>query len=190
MADIYHIVAQCQKDIREAQKELYEFFAPRMFAVCCRYSQNRMEAEDWLHDGFLKVFDKIKQYRGDGVIEAWIRKIMVNTIMEDFRNRKKMLYVDDHDFNIDFGDEEEPDRKNSFEDVDIDHVKVLITQLPTKYRLVFNLYVIEKYSHEKIAEELGISVGTSKSNLSRARQWLKNKVMKECNIEREEDEIF
>lgn len=177
MSDISHIVAQCQKGNRLAQKQLYEKFAPQLFAVCIRYCKNRTEAEDLLHEGFIKIFEKIGQYRGDGEIGAWLRRIMVNSVIDELRNRQKILYIDDTERVFgNYADEDEVTNEDEFYDIDINQVFDLISQMPEKYKLVFNLYVIENYSHEKIASELGISTGTSKSNLSRARQWLKRKL--------------
>ena len=178
MSDIDNIILQCRQGVRQAQKELYEQFAPQMFAVCIQYSKNRTEAEDLLHEGFLKIFEKIGQYRGDGHLGAWMRKIMVNTILENFRNKKKILYIDNPDFKQDniIDDSDEPENNYLEDNVDIEFLKQLIEQLPDKYKIVFNLYITENYSHEKIASELGISVSTSKSNLSRARKWLRNKI--------------
>ena len=178
MTDIEKIITQCRKGVRHAQKELYEQFAPQMFAVCIQYSKNKMEAEDLLHEGFLKIFEKIDQYRGEGALGAWMRRIMVNTILEEFRNKSKIHYIDNPEFKQDYiiDDDYESENDNLIYDVDIEYIKQLIEQLPDKYKIVFNLYVIENYTHEKIASELGISIGTSKSNLSRARKWLKNKV--------------
>ena len=178
MSDIDNIIVQCRQGVRQAQKELYEQFAPQMFAVCIQYSKNRTEAEDLLHEGFIKVFEKIDQYRGEGQIGAWMRKIMVNTILENFRNKKKTVYIDNAEFKQDYliDEPDEPEDGYLYDNVDIEYIKQLIEQLPDKYKIVFNLYVTENYTHEEIASELGISVNTSKSNLSRARKWLKNKI--------------
>lgn len=174
MPDIDKIINDCQKGDRQAQKTLYELFAPKMFAICLRYNRNRMEAEDLLHEGFIKVFTKIEQFKGTGPIEAWIRRLMVNTILEEFRNKKKLILVEMEDLPTNIIDEEDD---NIDKTPDLDQIMQLITNLPEKYRMVFNLYVVEGFSHEDIAKEMGISVGTSKSNLSRARQWLKSRII-------------
>lgn len=158
---------------------MYEEFAPQLFAVCVRYCKDRTEAEDLLHEGFIKIFEKIEQYRGEGVIGAWLRRIMVNTVIDELRNRQKITYIDDTERVFgNYADdiEVEQDDEKDFYDVDINQVFELVKQMPEKYKMVFNLYVVEKYSHEKIASKLGISTGTSKSNLSRARKWLKGKL--------------
>ena len=181
MADIDKIVAQCQKGVRQAQKQLYEEFAPRLFTVCIRYCKNHTEAEDLLHEGFIKIFEKIEQYRGDGTVFAWLRKIMVNTVLDELRKKREIFYIDDTDIIIkNYADEEneEAGEEDEFGEVDINQVFDLVKQMPERYKLVFNLYIVENYSHEKIASKLGISTGTSKSNLSRARKWLKDRMKK------------
>ena len=173
--DIDKIIHACQKGDRQAQKQLYEQFAPRLFATCMKYSRNRMEAEDLLHEGFIKIFTKIDQYKRTGPFEAWIRRLMVNTILEAFRKKKKMNLVDEKNLPVNLAYEE--DESANEEMPDMTRVMELINELPERYRMVFNLYVTEGYTHEQIAEEMEISVGTSKSNLSRARQWLKNRIL-------------
>jgi RNA polymerase sigma-70 factor (ECF subfamily) len=178
VTDIHQIAEQCKKGNRQAQKALYEQFAPQLFAVCLRYCKNRMEAEDLLHEGFIKIFDKIEQFRGEGTINAWLRKIMVNTVLDELRNKQNFLYVDDTETvvrNIADTNEDNEDN-NKIYDIDVNQVFELVKQMPQQYKLVFNLYVVENYSHEKIASKLGISINTSKSNLSRARKWLKNRI--------------
>jgi RNA polymerase sigma-70 factor (ECF subfamily) len=179
--DIEQIVAECKKGNRQAQKRLYEEFAPQLFAVCLRYCKNRMEAEDLLHEGFIKIFEKIGQFRGEGTINAWLRRVMVNTVLDELRSKQKVLYIDDTSkIAINIADEEEEiENENELYEIDINQVFDCVNQMPQQYKLVFNLYVVEKYSHEKIAAELGITTSTSKSNLSRARKWLKNRLEKE-----------
>lgn len=172
------IIELCRKGDRAAQKELYERFSPKLFAVCLRYSKNRMEAEDYLHEGFMKIFAKIDQFKHQGPLEAWMRRIMVNTILEAFRKNSRMPTTNETRIPADLTDEENEDNDLN-ESADINEVLKLIEELPEKYRIVLNLYVLEDFSHEEIARQLGISVGTSKSNLSRARQWLKKRLGKE-----------
>ncbi|MCL2073448.1 MAG: sigma-70 family RNA polymerase sigma factor [Marinilabiliaceae bacterium] len=176
MTEIDQIVAQCQKGNREAQKILYEKFAPKLFAVCIRYCKNRTEAEDFLHEGYIKIFENIDRFRGEGPIEAWMRRIMVNTILEELRNKQKISFVDENEIFINNFAEEEPETDEVHFEVNINQVNELIAKMPEKYKLVFNLYVVENYSHEQIAAELKISIGTSKSNLSRARKWLRDRL--------------
>jgi RNA polymerase sigma-70 factor (ECF subfamily) len=134
-----------------------------------------MEAEDLLHEGFIKIFTKIDQFKKTGPFEAWIRRLMVNTILEAFRKKKKMNLVDEINLPANLSDDD--DEAAADETPDMARITALINELPERYRMVFNLYVTEGYTHEQIAEEMEISVGTSKSNLSRARQWLKNRIL-------------
>ena len=133
-----------------------------MFALCLRFSKDRADAEDTLQDGFIKIFTSIGQYTGKGSFEGWMKRIMINTAMEKFRKNSPLQIV-----------EEDIDEEVSIpEEVLADFVN----QLPERYKMVFNLYVIEEMSHKDIAALLGINEGTSKSNLARAREILKRKV--------------
>jgi RNA polymerase sigma factor (sigma-70 family) len=177
VSEIEKIIEGCQNRDRSAQKKLYEMFSPRLFAVCIRYSNNRVEAEDYLHEGFLKVFEKIHQFRNTGSIEAWMRRIMVNTIMAGYRKNTGISMVDETHIPVQYDmDEKTEDDIEEDNESDLKHVLDLVQELPERYKLVFNLFVLEDLSHEEIANNLGISIGTSKSNLSRARQWLKNRL--------------
>jgi RNA polymerase sigma-70 factor (ECF subfamily) len=183
--DIDKIIVGCQNDERQAQKALYELFAARMFSVCLRYCSNRMEAEDLLHEGFIKVFTKIGQYNNSGPIEAWVRRIMVNTVLEEFRKKKKMNFVGEEKMPPNISDDIDDDENGENEVPEMNQIMELVNELPERYRMVFNLFVIEEYSHDEIAKIMEISVGTSKSNLSRARQWLKNRITNHANKNQE-----
>lgn len=135
-----------------------------------------MEAEDYLHEGFLKIFDKIGQFTGRGPIEAWMRRVMVNTILESFRKNAKYSFVDESNIALSEDMNQEPEQDEA--ELSINELEALIEQLPERYKLVFKLYILEDYTHDEIAKELSISVGTSKSNLARARQWLKTRIEK------------
>lgn len=151
-----------------AQSEIYELYADVLFGICLKYSRNYQDAEDTLQDSFLIIFDKITQYNKKGSFEGWIKRIAINTALQKYRKKtplqlvKEVTEVEDL-VEIDFED------KN----LDIDFLLNLIQQLPDQYRLVFNLYVLDSYSHKEISKMLNISEGTSKSNLSRARKKLK-----------------
>ncbi len=176
VAKIEQIIEGCQQGGRDAQKQLYELFSPQLFAVCLRYTHNRMEAEDYLHEGFLKIFDKIGQFTGRGPIEAWMRRVMVNTILESFRKNAKFSFVDETNIPLSEDLNKEPEQNEA--ELSLNELETLIEQLPERYKLVFKLYILDDYKHEEIANELNISVGTSKSNLARARQWLKTRIVK------------
>lgn len=172
------LIKGCQKGRSDAQRAIYDRFSSKMFGVCLRYCQNRAEAEDMLQDGFIKVFTKIDLYQFKGSFEGWIRRIIVNTIMESFRKKNPVFTVDDFSvFNMsdDQIDADAPPLSES-------ELLKMIGLLPPQYKTVFNLYAIEDFSHEEIARTLGISVGTSKSNLSRARQWLKERINEKMKI--------
>ncbi len=163
----------CKRGDRKAQELLYNTLASRMLGVCMRYAKDTFEAEDMLQMGFVKVFRKVSEFRSDGSFEGWIRRIMVNTAIETYRKNKRMLKVVDIDEVYDA-----PQSTFDMSGLEAKDLLKLISQLSTGYKLVFNMYVIEGYSHKEIAEELGISEGASKSQLSRARGILKEKILK------------
>ncbi|SFE08416.1 RNA polymerase sigma factor [Thermophagus xiamenensis] len=178
--NINHIITRCQKGDRSAQKALYELYAPKMFGVCLRYSGNRQAAEDFLQDGFIRVFEKIGDFRFEGSFEGWMRRIMVNLIIESFRKKKISTEITNE-----FPDIEDQEKSFSEEGkgYSLDELLALIQQLPERYRLVFNMYVIDEMTHEEIAQKLNISIGTSKSNLARARKWLQKKIREDRKLE-------
>jgi RNA polymerase sigma-70 factor (ECF subfamily) len=144
-----------------------------MFGLCLQYADNYDDACDILQDGFIKVYRKMDQYTGKGSFEGWIRRIMINTALERYRSQLHMYPLTEGTVKTDQMLYEEVFEKLSARDL----VK-LIQDLPPRYRMVFNLYAIEGYTHKEIAEMMGITVGTSKSNLSRARDILQRKVNK------------
>lgn len=154
-----------------AQKSLYVQFAPKMLGVCLRYSNGLTEAEDTLQDGFIKVFQSISSYQFKGSFEGWMRRVMVNTALEKFRKGRRIQIVDEI-----WEVEDEDDFDYSEADLSIDVLLKMVQELPDRYRMVFSLYVLDGFPHNEIAEEMGISVGTSKSNLARGRAILKQKV--------------
>jgi RNA polymerase sigma factor (sigma-70 family) len=166
-----HIINGCRDRNPLAQKELYETFKSKMFGICLRYAGNYQDAQDILQDGFLKVFEKIDQFGFKGAFEGWIRRIIVNTALERFRTNYRVININD---NLKEIDHEYTGEFTS--DIDARELIRFIQELSPKYRMVFNLYAIEGYSHKEIGEMLGITEGTSKSNLSRARDILQEKV--------------
>ena len=167
-----NILARCKSGERMAQQQLYEHFKGKMFAVCLRYANSRQDAEDVLQEGFVKVFRDLHQYRGEGNFEGWLRRVIVNVALQHLRKQKggfefealenvahKMSDADDSVF-------DEGEKAAAL-------IK-LMQKMPTGFRTVLNLYVLEEYSHQQISDELGISVGTSKSQLNRAKAFLKN----------------
>jgi RNA polymerase sigma-70 factor (ECF subfamily) len=172
------LIERCINNDVVAQELLYRRYASKMFGVCLRYASNKMEAEDILQEGFIKVFANLKNYRGEGSFEGWIRKTMVNTAINHYR--KNLRYFQNID--IESVDIHDTFDKNGLSSLTEEELLKLVQELPQGYRMVFNLYVIEGYSHKEIAEQLNISENTSKSQLSRARGVLQAKVKKLYNI--------
>ena len=146
------------------QEELYQRYSPRMYAVCLRYAGNADEAQDVLQDGFIKVFKKMDSYRGDGSFEGWMRRVFVNTAIEHFRRKRYMMPVTEKEENT-----LEGKYTSVLDDLGAKDILALVQELSPGYRTVFNMYVVEGYTHREIADMLGISEGTSKSQLSRAK---------------------
>lgn len=175
--NIDDLLEGCKAGNRKMQEALYKLTSSKMLAVCMRYAKDQMEAEDVLQMGYIKVFQKVNEYRGDGSFEGWIRRIMVNTAIESYRkNLRSMNVVPVEDAY------EQPSTGFDFSRLGMQDLMKVIQSLADGYRLVFNMYAIEGYSHKEIAEQLGISEGASKSQLSRARAILKEKITKLENI--------
>ena len=172
MEELEILITDCKAGKREAQSRLYQLYAPTLFGVCLRYSRDRTEAEDSLHEGFVLIFNKIDQFAFKGSFEGWMKKIMVNLSLEKCRTRFKMQSVED----ISVYDSQLADA-DVYADMNAAKLLELIQNLPPQYRLVFNMYAIDGYSHKEISQALGIAEGTSKSNLARARKILQDKVV-------------
>lgn len=163
------LIENCKKSDIKAQSEIYQLFAGKLFGVCLKYSRNKHEAEDNLQDGFITIFNKIEQYKFKGSFEGWMKRIMINTALQKYREKNVLNLVTEEI-------PEQIDTDVDTEDIPLDFLLNIIQQLPNRYRLVFNLYVLDGYSHKEIANMLEISEGTSKSNLSRARMILKDRL--------------
>ena len=173
---IKQIVKNCVKGDRAAQNELYKLYYSKMMGVCYRYSKDPDEAKDLLHDGFMKVFRNLHKFKFDGSLEGWIRRIMVNTAIDQIRKNKRDPFLIEDEERIQNIEEEAP--YSAHEDEYFTKLKAetaikAISNLSPAYRMVFNMYVIEGFTHKEIAEYLGISEGTSKSNLAKAKQKLR-----------------
>ncbi|BFP41037.1 RNA polymerase sigma factor [Flavobacteriaceae bacterium GF1] len=166
------LIKRCKEQNRMAQEELYRKYSGVLFGMCLKYSRNRTEAEDNLHDSFMVIFDKIGQYNHKGSFEGWMKRITINTVLQKYRKEKYLDVVTD---NI----TEEVELENESMNISLSTLLSYIQELPNKYRMTFNLYVLDGYSHKEISELLGTSTGTSKSNLARARMILKEKIEKE-----------
>lgn len=174
--DVKQIVDGCIRGDRESQQLLYKCTYGKMLGLCLRYAKDKEEAKDFLHDGFLKVFEKIKHFKHTGSIEGWIRRIIVNNTIDCIRKRNKMSFSSDSESGLtNLTDDSEDDlEKIKLVNIGAERIIELIQELSPAYKTVFNLYVIEEYSHKEIAEMLNISIGTSKSNLAKAKGKLKN----------------
>ena len=164
------LIKNCIKQDAQAQSQLYKQYASKLFSLFLKYSRNYAEAEDNLHDAFITVFSKIDQYNNKGSFEGWLKRIAINTSLQRYRENVGVYDITDEgnieDVSVDINDK----------DLSIDFLLGLIQELPDRYRLVFNLYVLDGYTHVEISELINISIGTSKSNLARARLILKDKI--------------
>lgn len=171
------IIKGCLQNKKADQYRLYAMYSKKMFGICLRYASSYDEAQDILQEGFIKVFKYLHSFKGKGSLEAWVRKIFINTAIEKYRVRIYHLPLDEV-------------YADGFESIqnqipDMLHAKDILTfvqKLPTQYRLVFNLYALEGYNHKEIGEALHISESTSRSNLARARTLLKEKLNKESEV--------
>jgi len=167
------IIYQCQANNRNAQAELYQLYKDRLFALSLKYCKNTSDAEDVLQDSFITIFSRIQQYKARGSFEGWLKRITINKAIDKYHeNKVKFLTVIEarvEDVNID------PDLIRNYS---LDVLLQFIQELPNRYRLVFNLYEMDGYSHQEIAEMMKISIGTSKSNLHRAKLKLKKSLTK------------
>lgn len=171
------LINECKKNHPKAQEQLYHLFAKKFFGVCLKYSNNYDDAQDNLQDGFLIIFNKIDQFSHKGSFEGWAKRILINNALQKFRGVRFMEVLDDTiaDVEVEIDDE----------NISLDYLLQIIQELPNQYRIVFSLYVLDGYSHKEISEMLSISVGTTKSNLFRARLILKEKIEKLTEIQYE-----
>ena len=163
------LIIQCKKGDRKAQEQLYRKYAAVLFGICLKYSKNKTEAEDSLHDSFMTIYDKIEQYKSKGSFEGWMKRITVNTVLQKYRREEPLNVVHENTT-------EEVTIDSSFEEIGLQTLLEYIRELPNKYRTTFNLYVLDGYTHKEISELLGTTIGTSKSNLARAKMLLKEKI--------------
>jgi RNA polymerase sigma-70 factor (ECF subfamily) len=173
------LVHNCVSGNAEAQRELFKRFSPLMLGVAMRYIKDKEHAEDVVQDGFIKVYKNIYRFEHKGSLEGWIRRIIVNTALDQLRKNKKNLndlHLDDSNFEI-------VQKSVAIGKLDAEVLMEIIQQLPHGYRVVFNMFAIEGYSHKEIAKELKVSESTSKSQYSRAKSLLR-KTLKKYNIER------
>lgn len=179
--NLEHLINACMAGERHAQNRLYTLFSPRLFMVCQRYTSDRAEAEDILQEGFIRIFTYLGQFKHQGSFEGWMRRIMVNCALQRYQQRSAAHLV------VHMEDAQIPGSENNDAPSSLGQKELLklVQQLPPAYRMVFNLYVFEGYKHREIAEILGISEGTSKSNLSDARSLLQKQILKTNSVDRQ-----
>lgn len=163
------LINECRNNNRKAQKELYDRFSSNLFASCLKYAPNYEEAQDILQDTFITIFKKIDQFKDEGSFEGWCRRIAVNTALQHYRKKKVFNLVNENQIK----DEEVIEETD---DIDLKNLLAMVQQLPDRYRMVFSMYVLDGYAHKEIAKSMNITEGTSKSNLARARQHLKEMI--------------
>ena len=163
------LLHECKNNNTQAQEQLYKLLAPKLFAVSLKYSRSYEEAQDNLQESFLIIFEKINQYKNTGSFEGWAKRVTINYVLQQYRKQNVFEIVSEK---IADEDEIEVDDDN----ISFEFLTKIIQELPDRYRLVFNLYVLDGYSHKEIADMLEINIGTSKSNLARAKAILKSKI--------------
>ena len=178
---LQQLIKKCKKRDLKSQSEIYHLFAGKLFSLCLKYSKTHQEAEDNLHEAFITIFNKIDQYKFKGSFEGWMKRITINTALQTYRQKNILNLVE-----YDYPDEVEVEVDE--EELSLDYLLKIIQELPERYRMVFNLYVLDGFSHREIASMLSIAEGTSKSNLSRARLILKDKI--EINQQQQKVGLF
>ncbi|MEM1337244.1 MAG: sigma-70 family RNA polymerase sigma factor [Bacteroidota bacterium] len=171
--ELDQLIKSCAKKNRRAREELYHKYEKKLFQVCLKYCRSHEEAEDHLHDVFINVFENIKKYKGQGSFEGWMKRIAINMAIDKYKKKKTYHLKEER---IQKFSEDVTIAANELT-ASIEDLMALIRELPDQYRLVFNLYQLDNYSHKQIARMLNISEGTSKSNLHRAKIKLKEKVV-------------
>jgi len=175
------IIKGCAAGKTDAQEALYKKYSGKLFGISLRYTKDYSAAEDVLHEGFIKIFNNISSYKGTGSFEGWMRRIVINTALERFRKNFQMYSISE------VNEQEDSLKYNHIlTDIAAKDLLNLIQELPAAYKMVFNLYAIDGYTHKEIGEILNISEGTSKSNLSRARKLLQDKIQDRFTIQEEE----
>lgn len=167
--NIKKLIHKCQKKELKAQKALYELYSSKLFSLSLKYSKNYAEAQDNLQDAFIKIYENIHQYQHKGSFEGWMKRITINTALKRYKNQK--VFSLNYEENI-----IQPEKDFDDHGISLQTLLKCIQELPNRYRMVFNLYVLDGHSHKEIAEMMEISEGTSKSNLARGRQILRDKI--------------
>ncbi len=166
------IIEGCLKNNRKTQKLLYEMYASKFLGMCMRYAKDKQEAEDILQDGFLKIFGRISQFSGIGSFEGWMKRIIINTAITNYRQNLKHYYKQ----SIDDVNETDFEITSVEQEYSLEELLKVVQDLPPGYRMVFNMFAIEGFQHKEIAQMMGVDVTTSKSQYSRARKLLRSKL--------------
>jgi len=173
-----NIVRRCLEGDRKAQKEVFDELSGKMLSLCLRYTGDMMTAQDMLQDGFVTLFSKMDTYKGDGSFEGWARRIFATTCLMYLRKKDALKMIDD----LEEARAMSESSPSATESQGYKELMKLITEMPEGYRAIFNLFVIEGYSHKDISQMLGISEVTSRSQLSRAKNWLQAKIKENENV--------
>ena len=180
--DESQLIIACKKQDRNAQRVLYNRYAPTMYAVCLRYCKEEETAHDLLHDGFIRAFTQIGSYKGKGSFEGWLRRIFVNLALEDYRKKKQYLrFLEEYGVHKVTEQEMLKDDPLEIEGVSREDLMQMIRDLPTGYRTVFNLLIFENMTHREVAEKLGIQEAASRSQFFRAKNLLRKRISAALN---------
>jgi len=166
---IENLILKCKQQDKRAQETLYRMFSPKFFVLCLKYCSSYDQAKDSLHDGFIKIFQNISKYNERGSFEGWMTRVIINNALREYQNKSIFIKIEEEFI-------EETEIEIEEEELSFDFLMNLIQELPSQYRVVFNLYAMDGYSHKEISKSLNISIGTSKSNLARARKKLRENI--------------
>ncbi|WP_299111165.1 RNA polymerase sigma factor [uncultured Winogradskyella sp.] len=175
--NIEQLIKACKKQNLDAQSQLYQRYKDDLFLLCLKYCKNREEAQDNLQDSFLEIFSNIKKFKGNGSFEGWIKRITINKAIDKYKKQSHLNII----INNDILQDHTLINESAIKNIKLHDILKHIQELPPKYRMVFNLYELDDYSHKDVAKLLNISVSTSKSNLHRAKNLLQAKILKPTN---------
>lgn len=176
--DLEHLIKACKKQNLDAQSQLYQKYKDDLFMLCLKYCTNREEAQDNLQDAFLEIFSSIKKYKGSGSFEGWMKRITINKAIDKYKKDSHLNIV----INDDILEDHISIEKSTIATMPLEDILKTIQELPPRYRMVFNLYELDNYSHKDIGKLLNISESTSKSNLHRAKQLLQTKMQRTIEV--------
>lgn len=169
------LIQGCLRQDRRAQKALYDRYSGKFLALCMRYFPSKLQSEERLLEAFLKIYQNLHKFKGKGSFEGWMRRIVNTTCIDELRRNSRLVYIEEQNMNLEHAESEEFDQEN---EIPISVVNEAVSKLPVGYKTVFSLYIIEEYSHNEIAQMLGISLSTSKTQLFRAKKMLMEELRK------------